>query len=79
MVFTVFEAPPCNKCVERDAECHATCGRYFRWLEKRRSASATSHREAAAKGFLVDNRLNRASRMQRGVGTKIKMRNVWGR
>ncbi len=79
MDLIMIEDPPCKECSERNATCHASCDEYLTWLEKKRSASAAAHRGAAAKGFLVDNRMNRAAKMQRGIGSGIKLRNVWGR
>lgn len=71
--------PPCKNCEERNVTCHAGCERYLTWLEKKRAADAVNRRGDAANGFLVDNRMNRAAKMQRGVGTGIKLRNVWGK
>ena len=81
MEFHVCGNAPCYYCEEREPpDCHARCEKYKEWSEKKNLALSHAKRNKNATGFMVSNKMDRANRMQRGMGgTSVRIRDVWGR
>ena len=79
MRFTQYKQPPCNGCNRRKVGCHAKCGDYNEWLTGYREDAERARKYDNAQDFIVSNRMDWASKVQKGIGRGIKVRNVWGR
>ena len=70
---------PCRNCQKREIGCHASCREYLEWHEYISKAMRFESRFTESDGYLIENRLDRANRMQRGSMKFVRLSNRMGR
>ena len=71
---------PCRYCEKRELGCHANCQEYLDWSKVAREVYRSDSKYTVSDGYLIENGISRASKMQRNTAKRsIRFNNAMGR